>query len=624
MPRPDDSRPVGAACDALLAHPFEPFPRAAVDQSIPASFAAQVARDPGRLALRAGGVELSYGELHARAGALATRLLDARGEGEEPIALLLPQGWAPVVALLGILQAGKAYVPLDPGHPRARTAFIVGDAAARANVTDRAHRALARELAGEQVDVVELEELRDGGSWPALAVPPDRLAAVVYTSGSTGQPKGVQVTHRTMLHEILRLTDSLRIARTDRHTLVRSVAFNGAARDVFGTLLNGASLHQLDIEGAGLDGLADWLAREGITAYRSTTSVFRRFAAALPPAHRLGLRLVHMGGEVMTRGDVELFRRHCPRGSALVHGLGITEAGTVRHFFIDHETAIPDGPVPLGYALPDVEVVLLREDGTEAGVGEPGEIAVRSRYLSPGYWRRPDVTRARFLADPAGGPERTYLTGDVGVMLPGDCLVHQGRKDFQVKVRGHRIEIEEVEGALAALDGIRDAVVALWDGGTGEAQLVAYVVPDRGPLPAVGALRRTLGATLPAHMIPSAFVALDAIPLTAQGKVDRRGLPPPPRQRPDLGAPAVPPRTPVERALADIWADVLGLDVVGVDDEFLDLGGDSLRAAQIAARARERFAVALSPTELFAAPTVAAMAVAVVQARLDATPRRAT
>ena len=622
MRRSEESRPAGAACDAILAHPFEPFPREALEDSIPARFAAQVARDPGRLALRAGVLDLSYGEIDARAGALAARLLDARGDGEEPIALLLPQGWAPVVALMGVLQAGKAYVALDPGHPRARTAFILGDAAAGAIVTDRAHRALARELAGAQIDVVELEELGDGGGRraPTLAIPPDRLACVTYTSGSTGQPKGVTALHCTLLHEVFRVTEALHVAPTDRQTLLRSVAFGGAARDVFGSLLIGASLHQLDVEAVGFGGLAGWLERERITLYRSVMSMFRRFAAALPPGRQLDLRVVHVGGEPMSRGDVDLFRRLCPRGSALVHGLAITETGTVRHFFIDHETVLPDGPVPLGYALPDVDILLLREDGAPAPAGTVGEIAVRSRYLSPGYWRRPDLTRARFLPDPDSRPERTYLSGDVGVMLAGDCLVHQGRRDFQVKVRGHRIEIEEVEGALVALDGIRDAVVAPWDGGAGEPRLVAYVVPERELLPTVGALRRALGATLPEHLIPAAFVSLDALPLTATGKVDRRTLPPPPRQRPHLGAPPIPPRTPIERALADIWAEVLALDAVGVDDAFLDLGGDSLRAAQIAALACEQFGVTLLPSELFAAPTVAAMAVAVVHARLDALP----
>jgi acyl-coenzyme A synthetase/AMP-(fatty) acid ligase len=320
--------------------------------------------------------------------------------------------------------------------------------------------------------------------------------------------------------------------------------------------------------------------------------------------------------------DVELFRRICAPGSAFLNGLGLTEAGSVRHFFADHRSEIASGPLPVGYPVEDVEILILAEDGAVAAPGLPGEIAVRSRYLASGYRRRPELTRARFLPDPAGGAERIYLTGDVGGLDADGCLVHLGRRDFQVKIRGQRVEVEEVEGALLGLDGIRAAAVTPWDDGSGEPRLVAYLVADRGALPTVSALRRALAAALPAHMIPAAFVPLESMPRTAMGKVDRRALPSPPRARPALDAPPVEPRTPVERELAAIWAEALGLDAVGVEDHFLELGGDSLRAGRIAARAAEQLGVALTPAALFASPTVAAMAVAVVQALLESAERR--
>ena len=600
--------------------PFAPFPRAALERSIPARFAEQVARGANALAVRAGRRELTYGELDALSSRVASRLLDERGEGEELVALLLPQGWTPVVTLLGVLKAGKTYVPLDPTHPRARTAFIVRDTGAAVVITDRAHRALAAELVTPGARVLEIEELAEGSARdPRREIPADRLAYVMYTSGSTGQPKGVMATHRTVLHEVLRITSAARIAAGDRQTMLRSIAFNGAARDVFATLLNGASVHQLDLETAGVDALAGWLEGESITLFRSVVSVFRHFAGGAARERRLErLRLVHTGGETVNRNDVELFKRLCAPGSVFLVGLGITEAGSVRHFFADHTTEIATGHVPVGYPVEDVDVLLLGEDGAVLPAGRPGEIAVRSRYLSPGYWRRPELTRARFLPDPDGGDARIYLTGDVGVLEPDGCLVHQGRRDFQVKVRGQRVEVEEVEGALLALGGIRAAVVTPWDDGGGEPRLVAYLVPDDGALPTVSALRRALARDLPAHMIPAAFVPLAAMPLTAMGKVDRAALPAPPRSRPALDAPPVGPRTPVERELAAIWAEALGLDSVGVEDHFLELGGDSLRASRIAARAAERLGVALTPAALFASPTVAAMALFVVQAMLEA------
>jgi acyl carrier protein len=249
-----------------------------------------------------------------------------------------------------------------------------------------------------------------------------------------------------------------------------------------------------------------------------------------------------------------------------------------------------------------METLLLGDNGQEVGFNQVGEIAIKSRYLSPCYWHQPDLTRAKFLPDPNGGEERTFLSGDLGFMLADGCLYHVGRRDFQVKIRGNRIEFGEVETALLALDAIKDAVVIATDR-AGDKRLAAYIVPANKPPPSVAALRRALGEKLPDHMIPSAFVLLDAMPLTPNGKIDRRALPKPGKARPELQVAYEAPRTPLEEVLAGIWANVIGLDRVGIHDNFFELGGDSLLAIRVVSRVLKQFRLEIPLQSLFQSPT---------------------
>jgi acyl carrier protein len=262
----------------------------------------------------------------------------------------------------------------------------------------------------------------------------------------------------------------------------------------------------------------------------------------------------------------------------------------------------------VGYAIEDMEISLLDDDGRESGFNRLGEIAVRSRYLSPGYWRRPDLSAEKFLPDPNKGDKRVYLTGDLGRMLPDGCLCHLGRKDFQVKVRGHRIEVAEIEAALLRLDTIKEAIVVGRANQTGDKRLVGYVVSVGEPRPTVTTLRHALTKQLPDYMIPSAFVMLESLPLTPNGKVDRTALPELGNSRPELDTPFVAPRTPVEQKLAQIWTEILSLDSVGVHDNFFDLGGHSLAATRVVSQVIKQFQIEVELPSLFQSPTVAEMA----------------
>ena len=593
-----------------------PVTHADLDYSLPHRFEQVVTAYGDRLAVGMPQRNVTYAELDAMVNRVAHAILAERGAVAEPVALLLEQGLSQIVGLLGVLKAGKFYVVLEPSHPRSRNQYILADAGPALLLAEARTRSLARELESDRIRMIDIDALAAGGdsSSPRLPLGPEDAAYILYTSGSTGQPKGVVATHRAVLHEMLRNTNLFRLTPNDRQTLLRSCGLSGAQRDVHGSLLNGASVHSLNLEAEGLTRLAAWVREQEITTFRAVVSIFRALMATTVAAESFSrVRLVHTGGDTVNTSDLKLFASHFPRDAVFANGLGITEAGSVRMYFADPALAgMADGVLPVGFPVEDVEILLLDERGEAVSPGTVGEIAVRSRYLASGYWRRPELTAARFLPDPHGGAERIYLTGDLGLLRPDGCLEHHGRKDFQVKVRGLRVEIGEVEAALLSLGSLREAVVVAREDAAG-ARLVGYVVPAHSPGPTPAALRRALADTLPAFMVPSAFVLLPAMPLSAVGKVDRGALPAPGRVRP-LDAAPVPPSTPIESALAGIWAEVLELDEVGAHDAFLDLGGDSLRAGQIAARVMSTFHVTMPASELFHAGTVAAMAVVVVEA----------
>jgi amino acid adenylation domain-containing protein len=595
---------------------FVPFHKADIEQSITDRFEQQVVRYAQHLAVKTRDQQLTYDELNTAANRVAQAILARRGAREEPVALLFAPGTAAIVAMLGGLKAGKSYVPLDPAYPQVRIHYMLEDSQATLILTNDRHLRLAETLTSEGCEVLNLDtldtDLPEGN--PRLSLSPDTLAYILYTSGSTGQPKGVAESHRNLLHHIMRVTNALQVRADDRQTLLRSHSFNGAVRDIFSALLNGASLHVFNLAEEGMLPLATWMTAEGISIYRSVISVFRQFMNTLSPGYQIPkLRLVHVGGEPVYRRDVELFQQHFPRGCILVNGLGITEAGSARHYFIDHDTQIPGDRVPVGYPVEDVEILLLDDAGQPVQAGRVGEIAIRSRYLSPGYWRRPDLTRAKYLPDPQGSDARLYLTGDLGLMQADGCLEMLGRKDFQVKVRGHRIEVDEVERALREHPAVKDVTVVAHAEREDDVRLVAYVVPVRMMAPTTTELRAYVQQRLPDYMVPSAFAMLEALPLTVNGKVDRQALPAVPRTRSRLAIPFTLPRTPNEAELAKIWAAVLGLEEVGIHDHFLELGGHSLLATQIASRVRDAFRVEVPLSALFEAPTVAEMAVVITQ-----------
>jgi amino acid adenylation domain-containing protein len=589
---------------------FTPFEDADVEQSIAQRLEQMVRTHGGDLAVNWHGGSYTYAALNATANRLARALLERGGPEPAPVALLFAHGGEALAAMLAVLKAGKMYVVLDASNPADRLRSMLSDSGARLMVADAGSHAYARELCGSAIELMRFDDLgadlsaADIGHYPR----PDDLALIMYTSGSTGGPKGVMHSQRSILADARNHTNTWSLTARDRHVLSDSLAFASSVRTIYGSLLNGAAVFPYDVRKDGFAGMKRWLLDNEITILRAIPTSLRNFMATLSESDVLpAVRVVAAGGEPILRSDVEEFNRHFAPHCVLSHSFGPTETLTVTFALVPHGTRISEGKLPIGHCAPDREVALFDESGREIADGDVGEIAVRSRNLSAGYWREPERTRAVFLRDAAGSDVRTYLTGDLGRREADGTLVHVGRRDSQVKVRGYRIEVAEIESALCALPGIREAVVVARETAPGETRLAAYFVAA-GPQPvAPRILREQLAQILPDYMVPSAFVAMDAIPQTASGKTDHRRLPP---IHAETAGDAVsrPPRNATEADVAAIWKEILGVDRLGVDDDFLHLGGDSLKAAQIAARVADRFGCEVPASAALRLETVARMA----------------
>ncbi|MCC6557952.1 MAG: amino acid adenylation domain-containing protein, partial [Polyangiaceae bacterium] len=575
--------------------------------SIQAAFEAQAAISPD-VAVRCGDREIRYGELNGRANRIA-RALRARGAlPGARVGVCVERSIDMIAALLGILKAGCAYVPLDPAYPPARLALMAEDAAVAAVVTRAGPR--DRLPAGVPAlcldDDAALIEAQDGADPPRHATA-ESLAYVVYTSGSTGRPKGVAVPHRAVLRLVLG-ADYISLSPADRVLGAATLSFDASTFEIWGALLNGARL-VLAPEQTVLHppSLAALIRAESISTIFITTALFNRMASAEPEAFR-GLRTLLFGGE---RCDPRWVRAVLDRGAPerLLHVYGPTENTTFSTWHLVRE--VPEGAatVPIGRPITGTRALVLDDALAPVPPGGEGELYLGGEGLALGYLGDARLTGERFVPDPARPGERLYRTGDrVRLLDDGGTLEFVGRMDQQVKVRGFRVEPREIEAALAQHPGVREAAVIAREDASSTLRLCAYVVAAPGGACEAHELRRHLEARLPAHMIPAVFVALPSLPLTPNGKVDHRALPAPGRGRPALAVDYIAPRSPAEQAVAALWSDVLRVAPVGVHDPFLHLGGDSLAAMQVVSRVRDALGAELPIRALLEGGTVAALA----------------
>ncbi len=553
---------------------------------------------PDDVAVTAGDVALSYRALGHRADAIASAVTAAISGGHARVAdaapltcVLLPHDETAIAALVGILFAGQGYVPLDTRSPAARLRRMVALSGAPVLVTSRALAPLAAEIAPRLV-VLYLEDILaqtpdptshgEHGTRAGPAARADDPAYLLFTSGTTGEPRGVAHSRTSLTRSTDCFITDCQIRAEDRIALIISCCFTPSVFCIFGALTTGARLCLYDLHTAPVEGVAPWIAREGVTSLYAVPTLFRRIAQAHADGLDLHtLRWIQLAGEPVLAHDVALYARHFAAHATLYNGMGTTETSCVARHIIDRDAAAEalNGPVPIGKPYDDMMVRLESANGAPVPNGTPGEIVIRGRHIAAGYWRDPRRTEGKFTRGTDG--QWTFRTGDLGVRHPDGTITHLGRKDSQVKINGQRVEPGETETALLALPEIRDAVVMVRQDGKGPVSLIAYVTPSGLTPLDTSALRGKLAQALPPHQIPARFVRLTEMPLTVSGKINRGALPM------SLAAtPAMPHRT---AAAGDMIAEVIGrffgkvlkTDPAGPDDDFFALGGDSLQAVEL-------------------------------------------
>lgn len=574
-------------------------------------FEQQVERDPEAVAAVWGDERLSYGELNRRANRLAHYLRNLGVGPEVVVGVCLERSIEMLIGLLGILKAGGAYLPLDPAYPKERLSFMMEDAMVKVLLTDERRPVVLPEFCGKTVCVDSDREAiaRQSDQNPPCVIEAENVAYIIYTSGSTGKPKGIAIEHRStiaFLRWVGQVFDPGQLAGVLAST---SICFDISIFELFAPLSFGGKLiiaenvlHLPDLSSAG-----------EITLINTVPSAIAGLlkTKGLPD----GARTVNLAGEPFTNKLAQQIYEH-ERVERLYNLYGPSEDTTYTTYaLIKREDTSPPS---IGRPISNTKIYLFDSSLHPVPAGVTGEIYIAGRGLARGYINRPDVTAERFLPDPFGCG-RLYRTGDLGRYLPDGNIDFLGRIDHQVKIRGYRIEPGEVEDVLSRHPAVREAVVIARGEASGDKRLAAYVVAHPNQSPHTGELQNYLRAKMPDYMVPSVFVMLERLPLTPNGKLNRRALPEPDRSRPELEKECVAPRTGVEKTVAEIWAEVLGLERVGVYDNFFELGGHSLLVMQVVSRIYKAFKVELPLRDFFKAPTVVdlVMAIALRHAELQ-------
>ncbi|NPC85533.1 amino acid adenylation domain-containing protein, partial [Pyxidicoccus fallax] len=587
------------------------FPR---DATMPEVFSRVVSAHSDSVALEFGDRRLTYSQLDAEANRLAHLLVSRGVRPDAPVALALERSVELIVSLLAILKAGGAYLPLDTSYPRERLEQMIEDAQPVLLLTASSLKDAIP--SGDSLPVVLVDSVDTStlpSHSPSVALAPEHLAYIDFTSGSTGRPKGVAVSHRNVLRTVLNAPYA-DVSAGHSFLLIAPISFDASTLEVWGPLLNGARLVVFPPSSpSDLDVLSSVLQHHSVSTLHLTAGLFSQMVET----HVHGLKSVK---QLLTGGDV-VSAPHVKRvlgelGIPVTACYGPTEGTLFTSTFRMTNAAQVPTSIPIGTPITGTQVYLLDSHLLPVAPGTPGELFIGGEGLARGYVRRPDLTAERFIPNPFSSSPgaRMYRTGDLARWRQDGVLEFLGRKDFQVKVRGFRIELAEVEAALLAFPGVREAVALAREDAPGDKRLVGYVTGDASL--DMSALREALKARLPEYMVPSALMRLDAFPLTANAKVDRKALPAP-EARAEM-RPFVAPRTATEQQLASVWAEVLRIDKVGLHDDFFELGGHSLLATQVVARIRATFGVELPLRALFASSTLEGLARAI-----DSSERRA-
>jgi amino acid adenylation domain-containing protein len=581
------------------------------DESLVAAFERVVVTFPARIAIGSNVWEPSYRALNETANRLAHRLI-GRGIAPGDRVVILMSHDAPVLAaILGTLKAGSIVVALDPGDPVSRLKTLIEHSEPAVIVTDPQNWNAAAECGSRYCNILNFEwEIATGPVQnPSIAILPQQTAFISYTSGTTGVPKGVMRSHRQLQRSAAAYNDAVQYTDKDRVPLLAAVSTGaGSGSRLWSVLLRGAMACPFSVQTRGAAGLAEWIIGRGLTVYVSSASLFRTLVKTIDDKLVFSnIRAIVLQGETVTSSDFQVFRRHFPRTSILIHTLSSNETTNIAWARWTQDDEIPEGVLPVGNFSRDTEVLLLADDGQPVACGEIGEIVVKSRYLANGYWRDPKLSAERFSADLDGHGTRLVRTGDRGRINAKGLFEFCGRSDDRIKIRGNRIELREVELAIERLPGIDQVAVAAVAREDREPLMVAFVVKAPNASWTPPRLRHALRANLPLHMVPSRIVFLDSLPYNRANKIDRAAL----RQH------ALPvrdsaagdePRTETEKWLTEIWAEILDIPSIGRHGDFFNLGGDSLIGATFAAHVYTSLGVELSLGDIADHPTISALA----------------
>jgi acyl-coenzyme A synthetase/AMP-(fatty) acid ligase/thioesterase domain-containing protein/acyl carrier protein len=571
-----------------------------IELTIPEAMGTIAAQIPDAVAIDTGDERITYADVVARSNQVANALLDRAPDPSVPIALLCGHGDAPVIAITGTLHAGLIAAPMDAREPVERLERLLRSSDAQLIVVAREHVDVARTLIDPGRTVVLEETERFASTTPTVVIPEDQPGLVVFTSGSTGLPKGVVGQHRSLIPWALRTGVQEATAVGDRHALTTSFGFGAAHTRIWQAFVNGAALCTYDLRTQGRRGLPDWVRRNEIDLITFVPSTLRAVADVTPPGAMDCVAQAWFGSETLYYRDVRIARTLFGSATILRNRLSSAESGLIAHFDVPPDEDGKEGPVPVGTIDPGIEVRIVDDDDDLVPDGEVGRlVVVRHGRIALGYWQDPELTRRHFFTEPDG--RRGFRTQDSGRWREDGLLEHVGRIDSRVKVHGAMVATSEVEVALIGHPDVADAAVIAVPDEHGT-RLIAYVVARDGTPLSAWKLRRDLSSELSSTAVPSAFVAIDALPRTVREKVDRASLPPPP--------PSVRPkeyRAPfgAQRDLASIFASVLGVERVGLDDDFFELGGDSLGVVELLAAVKGQFGVDLPTSAVLDRPTVA-------------------
>jgi amino acid adenylation domain-containing protein len=592
------------------------------DSFVPQLVAEQAATAPNALALTARGEVLTYRELDERTNQLANHLLALGVDSTSPrnlVAVCLDRSITAVVCCLAILKAGGAYLPLDPAYPSERLAFMLNDAQPHVLIT---HQSVAEHLPKGSWQLINIEldapEISNQPTdSPVCDITPDDLAYVIYTSGSTGQPKGVEITHASLMNLVAWHQSAFNVTSADRASLLAGVGFDAAVWETWPYLTAGASLHLPDgCTRLSPERLRDWLVTEHISISFLPTALAERVMTLEWPSTTT-LRTLLTGAETLHRfpsNDLPF---------QLVNNYGPTECTVVATSGSVSSQPGTNTLPTIGRPIANTEIHILDETLQPVPLNTPGELYVGGAGVARGYLNRPELTAAMFIRNPFSDrpAARLYKSGDLACYLDNGEIAYLGRVDDQVKILGHRIEPNEIVTVLNRHSSIQESVVVAREDAGSEKHLVAYIVPNHELPPAAAELRDLVGSVLPEYMVPSVFVRLDQLPLTSNGKIDRAALPAPNLENTLRDEEFIAPRTPIEERLATMLSSLLGLDHVGVTDNFFILGGHSLLGTQLISHIRSAFGVELALRTLFDAPTIEELAIEIEQlarARVEA------